>query len=301
MRKAWISVGLAAVFMLVFFVPATSSASSTRTVRLASLNLNASHGYDAYIFALHQTDPRRHASVYLSLEKGDASASYQARALFTKRHLKASLGQFGRINLRFGAPRRGSSVQLRPRRREAPASPGAPAAAKAAARARDCAVLIPNHRRAYRGRIRFEGEAGFSRIRVNRGTGIEGSSKVSCSSGGGSGHRVHETLLTAEAGPLSFIAAHYDRWPRRSYLYALQSETVGRVKVERSAGSHRGAVFDFNPGFSTAHVEPGEGSLFGSADFAAPGQWTGDLTASFPGEPDVPLTGPDFKARLKHF
>jgi hypothetical protein len=279
--------------------PVAANASTKRTARVADFEVPASNGYDAYIFAIHQTHPNRHAHVYLALENGDSQASYRARALFTNRHLNASLGPFGRINLRIRHDHRAALTAAHALHIPTHSGDQTTSAAKATNRVRFCLLSVSDSQNSrFRGRIRFEGEQGYSSIHANRAYGSVDSGKISCSSGG---KRVHGTFLTAEAGQVTFGASHYDRWPKRSFLYASQSETVGRVTVERSAASHRGAVFDFSPDFLTAHVEPSAGPLSGTADFAAPDQWTGDLTASFPGEPDVPLTGPEFTARLKHF
>jgi hypothetical protein len=75
----------------------------------------------------------------------------------------------------------------------------------------------------------------------------------------------------------------------------------GRVLINRSASrvAPNGSEFTFDDGLASAHVEP-LGALFsGSADFTDPSQWTGSLTASFPGAPDVPMAGPNFTASLK--
>jgi hypothetical protein len=280
MRKTWISVGAGVALLAAVALPGTASASQ-HLFRTASMKVQATSGYKAYLFATRELDPRKRAELDVTVYKGDQSAQYSAPAVFTKRRLEANLGRFGRVHLRITgngrraaseSTKRGSSVLL-------------------------CQTDDPFERKTFRGRIRFQGENGYTGIRADQAKGAYFLGKAKCSRGG---KRARGTFLTAKSGPVKFVADHFKRDPRHSYLYASEQETAGRVSIGRSAGNYRGAVFDFNSDFTTAHVEPSEGSLSGSADFAAPDQWTGDLTASFPGEPPVALTGPDFTARLKH-
>jgi len=301
MRKTWITVGAGVALLAAIALPGTASASE-RVIRIAEMELDATNGYKAYAYAVHQLHPMRHAELSVAVYHDDAYASYEVPALFTRRHLKANLGQFGRVNVRIHEKRgHRAAAGTRPRRLS-PAASGALSgqpAAKAASRGRTvfCFVDGSFHSKAFRGRIRFEAENGYTGIRANRATGPYYEGKADCSAG----RRAHGTFLSAESGSVDFYASHFRSDSRHSYLYASQEEKTGRVSITRSASNYRGAVFDFSPDFMTAHVEPSAGPLSGSADFAAPDQWTGDLTAAFPGEPPVALTGPDFTARLRHF
>lgn len=296
MRRTWIAIGTAIV--LAGTLPATTSASQ-RVIRTAQMKLAATNGYKAYAFASHQLRPRRHAEVAVAVYEDNAYASYSVPALFTKRHLKARLGQFGRINVRIhrkqghgagAGPRR-----LSPAESDLLSSKRSPRTAK---RGHPLVCFINGffHHKAFRGRIRFEAENGYTAIHADRATGSYFDGSAACPRG----KPAHGTFLRAESDSVKFFASHYKQDPRNSYLYAAKNETAGRVSITRSASSYGPSVFDFSPDFMTAHVEPSGDPLSGSADFAAPDQWTGDLTASFPGEPPVPLTGPDFTARLKH-
>jgi hypothetical protein len=283
MRKTWISVGVGMGVALLAAIAWSGTASASQHLfRTASMKVQATSGYKAYLFATRELDPRKRAEIDVTVYKDDQSAQYSAPAVFTKRRLEANLGDFGRVHLRItgnghraaseSAAKRGRSVLL-------------------------CQTDDPFERKTFRGRIRFQGENGYTAIRADQAKGAYFLGKAKCSGGR---KRARGTFLTAKSGPVEFFAAHYKHDARHSYLYASEEETAGRVAIERSAGNYRGAVFDFNSDFTTAHVEPSEGPLSGSADFTAPDQWTGDLTASFPGEPPVALTGPDFTARLKH-
>ncbi len=282
MRKTWISVGVGVALLAAVASPATASASQ-HLFRTASMKVQATGGYKAYLFATRELDPRKRAELDVTVYKDDQYAEYSAPAVFTKRRLEANLGRFGRVHLRItGNGHRAASAS----------------AAKRGRSALLCQTDEPFERKTFLGRIRFQGENGYTAIGADQAKGVYFLGKARCSRGG---KRAHGTFLTAKSGSVEFFASHYKRDARHSYLYASEAEKAGRVSIERSASNYRGAVFDFNPDYMTAHVQPSEGPLSGSADFAAPGQWTGDLTASFPGEPPVALTGPDFTARLKHF
>jgi hypothetical protein len=295
-RRTWVGICVVIALATTVALPGTASARKL-ILRTASMKVQATGGYKAYVFANHQLRPRRRAEVDVVVYKGDQSAEYSVPGVLTKRRLEANLGPFGRVHLRItGNRHRAASGSATGR-----LSPGGPSRVQSAAKRWRTVLLLcgsddPFERKTFRGRIRFEGENGYTAIHADQAKGAYFFGKAGCSRG----HRARGTFLTAKSGPVEFFAGKYKSDPRHSYLYASEEETAGRVSIERSAGNFRGAVFDFNSDFTTAHVQPSEGPLTGSADFAAPDQWTGDLTASFPGEPPVALTGPEFKARLRH-
>jgi hypothetical protein len=277
---------LCAVGMLV-----PPAALSRNTVRIADFRVEATNGYRASIEAFKRIHPRRQAkiSVFLNDREGFAGSGYSTHGRFTKRRITARLGEFGRINLHFGHRRRAATSQAS----KAPQSRGE---AGASSKVRFCIIGLSGSRRAVHGRIRFRGEDGFARIHANAARGFVGEGDVTCSGG----RSIPGTVLTAKSGSLRFDAATYSRDPG-PYLYASEHQTVGRVHIWRAAGSFdAGDVFTFDSALTSAHVDPVGAPFAGSADFAAPDQWTGDLSVSFPGAPDVPLTGPDFTARLRH-
>jgi hypothetical protein len=297
-RRAWIGICAAVAALALVAGPGTASASQ-RVLRTAFVKLQATNGYEAYLNAFHQLHPRRHAHASVTVYNEDGGyAEYGVRALFTKRHLKASLGGFGRINLHIkNAARRSRPSDSAVRRLSSDAPPALSAKrrdAKADERVVLCFTSAPFQRRTFRGRIRFDGENGYTGVHANRVDGRYFSGNARCPRG----RRSRGIFLTAKSGSVEFHASEYRNFPKEKFLYASQDEKVRRVSVRRAAVNYRG-VFDFASDLSTAHVAS-EGALAGSADFTAPDQWTGDLTASFPGEAPVALTGPDFTARLKH-
>lgn len=297
-RKTWIVIGATVALLAVAALPGTASA-SRRVLRTTDFRVEASNGYGGYVFAVHQLHPRRHAQLDVAVAKDDAYAAYSVPALFTRHHLKADLGQFGRINVRIkGRHRAASGAAVRRLTPDAPGSlgPNEPAT-KAGEHPTVCFISGHFQRKGFRGRIRFRGEDGYTKIHADRATGSYFSGGARCPRG----RRARGTFLNAKAGSVEFRASHFRGYPEGTDLSASEEETAGRVSIERSAANYRGAIFDFNSDFTTAHVQPSEGPLSGSADFTAPDSWTGDLTASFPGEPEaVALTGPDFTARLRH-
>jgi hypothetical protein len=298
-RRSWVGIGVVVALVATVALPGTASARKV-VVRTASMKVQATAGYKAYVFANHQLRPRRRAEIEVVVYKGDQSAEYSVRGVLTKRRLQANLGPFGRVHLRIigngHRPASGSVTGRLSAEDVGGASRVQPATKRGRSALLLCGTADPFARKTFRGRIRFEGENGYTTIHADQAKGAYFFGKAGCSRG----HRARGTFLTAKSGPLEFFAGKYKSDPRHSYLYASEEETAGRVSIERSAGNYRGAVFDFNSDFTTAHVEPSEGPLSGSADFAAPDEWTGDLTASFPGEPPVALTGAGFSARLRH-
>jgi hypothetical protein len=148
----------------------------------------------------------------------------------------------------------------------------------------------------FRGVFRFRGEDGYTRAHTHRVHGrVERDSPLRCR-----GHD-HGIELKARSGSTRFIAFQ-DNDYGLTFLSASKRERSGRVQIVRDAGRlvRSGAgEFNFNSDLTSAGVVPG-GQLFtGSADYASPASWTGTLSVSFPGEADVPLTGPGFAATLR--
>jgi hypothetical protein len=291
LRRFGIVAGASFAIILVSSLFAASGIANQRTVRTAFIRVHASNGYRASVSALRQLRPKRHAELSVVVRKDDAYAFYRTRALFTKRRLRARLGPFGRVNLRYDIHRRAAAPEGQdPSREQRPAK---------LARETVCVGTGSAHAETFKGRIHFDGENGYTRIRARRARGWGGTDSFKCSRGGG-GHRVAGTVLTAKSGALEFEAERFRRFGDERFLYAQEEKRVGAVRVVREASNYRNAVFDFSRDLTSAHVEPSGAPFSGSADYASPDQWTGDLSVSFPGEPDVALTGPDFTARLRH-
>jgi hypothetical protein len=104
------------------------------------------------------------------------------------------------------------------------------------------------------------------------------------------------------AGPLERDFQATEQRSGELHLVALEEDIVDGLGTYRiSAGEAPRENFDADRSLSSASLT-GAGPFSGSASLsrAADGTriWTGDLTASFLGYPDAPLTGPLFKTRL---
>ncbi len=89
---------------------------------------------------------------------------------------------------------------------------------------------------------------------------------------------------------------------RRSRFFASASQSEGQLAVYRFAFALASPLaFAANDALSLAGVSPpapfsGSGTL--QRDSGGAKSWAGSLAVSFPGAPEVPLTGPQFKTQL---
>jgi hypothetical protein len=162
------------------------------------------------------------------------------------------------------------------------------------------------------GSLRFRGEDGYIAVKASRAKGesvsplaldCAGSTRSARVPASGAGRKPaflfeagHRSGLLAEY----FSASHEPGGPVR--FFASLEQTEGAVAILRLAateGSPRTFATDDALSFATlAPKAPfaGIGSL--TRDTSGARLWNGSLAVSFPGAPDVPLTGPMFKTRL---
>lgn len=95
--------------------------------------------------------------------------------------------------------------------------------------------------------------------------------------------------------------------PDRLYFKASMDERRGRISIYRSitGTSDDPSTFTFNSALTSATAAPpppfiGTGTLE-RENRTERGSWTGDLTASFPGAPNVLLAGSDFTATMNFY
>jgi hypothetical protein len=212
----------------------------------------------------------------VSVEKDDAYSDYSVPGKVTGKRIRARLGRFGRISVRFH-PRKRRALDL----------------------GRHCTGRIPEQFGGFTGTIHFRGEHGYTEVQARRAKGrFIFPAPFHCHGGAGGGN--HYTALDARSGATDF-AAFTSKPSGKTFFFANSLEQRRRVFIFRSAYAKAGSsAFSFNPGLTSAHVEP-PAPFVGTADFAAPHAWTGTLSVSFPGQPDVPFAGPEFKARLKRY
>jgi hypothetical protein len=97
---------------------------------------------------------------------------------------------------------------------------------------------------------------------------------------------------------LYFSASGLGGHPRFAAFTAIVKERIGPLKILRNVGNGSPSSFAVGPHLRTATVTP-PAPFSGSATFQRQGEskspsWSGSLAVSFPGKPDVPLTGPSF-------
>jgi hypothetical protein len=289
-----------ALFLLAF--PLAASARPTATpspgaqapTHLARFSLRSSGGYKVSVSALGK-------SVDLEVSRGSAYSAYFGQRQGNAKRLSATFGELGRVSVRFHPS--GKVIRSQPQ----------------------SGCKGPDHftTRAgvFVGQIRFSGEGGYTSLNAHRakGTvqsplGLTGCKSEGLHHGSGShpknhGSRSHpsrELALTVQSpasatGQTSFSAIAPGSIGRAVFA-AFSSEKVGSLLVLRSVltlGSSQAFLFD--NALSSASVSPpapftGTGSFQRNADGST--TWAGDLAASFPGKPDVALTGTTFTAKL---
>jgi hypothetical protein len=165
------------------------------------------------------------------------------------------------------------------------------------------------------GTLEFHGEEGFTEasagalvadaVPLRDSFCSVGSAEIS-----GEGLPGTELQVDGPAGPHLMIEQRrpgarieYDAW--------LEERLEDGVGVSREVyGAAPSSAFRFDKKLSHATFDPG-GQLIGSAKYTSrrlptggrrgEGKFIGDLTANFPGRPDVPLAGPGFSAVIVHF
>jgi hypothetical protein len=220
---------------------------------------------------------RHKGAVTVTVTKGHASSAYSVPATVTRTRIRARLRGFGRIRVKFNLGVRAKG----------PAKRGG-----------ICSESEVIKLGSFRGRIRFRGEHGYTQAKRHSAPGGIGYHQRHCSGTPGE-PPIELTELVARSETTRFLALGSGGHGR--LFQASERVKLGRVLINRSAVhfTRDPSEFSFDPGLTTAHVEPLGSAFSGSADFAAPSQWTGSLAVSFPGAPNAPLTGPDFTAKLK--
>jgi hypothetical protein len=252
-------------------------ASAHRT-RYAQFHLAGSHGYiirvtgDSSIHRPAATSRRGRVAIEVAKSRF-ARTTYTVHGLVTRRRLRARFGELGRINVRFRP-----TTYPRPHRKAGVCSEGRFGTVGA-----------------FKGTVRFRGEHGYTAVRAHRvHGGGDGSHSFGCR--GGIGHR---TELSAHTARYGFQAVRLKRYPLTIFR-AAAVERAGRVRIHRTAiALHSGdAGFSFDQRLRSADIGPGR-PFSGSASYNVAGRkWSGDLSVSFPGEPNVALAGTAYRARL---
>lgn len=262
----------------------------------ASFELSGSHGYRLQF----QVDPGG-ASIAVSGRRGSrdygANTSYMSRrAHTTPDHFHAGLGRFGLIDLAFHPK---GKVAHRP-------APGPCAGGRETIRS---GVFV--------GTVRFRGENGYTEVTRHRVRGkVSTSAAQTCPlathrgshRGHRHGHRRHraplDTVLSAASSNGTSLTAVSTPGEPRPIILVSNFERAQGLSISHDAFTpDPPGSFSFDRSLNSATLTP-PAPFAGSAIFERPDQfttrWAGDLSVSFPGDPDVPLTGRGFDARLYH-
>lgn len=285
-------------------LPAGAAAKPGYTVKPKSLQLQlglpASNGYSASIV----TDG--HRQVELNVSKGNFFAHYTALGKVSRRGIEVDFGSFGQVSLRFRGKRRYHPSLI----------PGLKLPKFLQDRCKGRRTVAESG--VFVGNVRFEGEHGFTRVKVNRHKGkVVRSYRRVCKgpfrpfagkireegiflAAAAKRFGITRLLVTTEAS-LSFKGKKF------SFTIAIAGEKkkVGRVAVDKAGllleELDSVAISPVGKQPLTAKVKlrkPFEGTATYLDEGTAPPTWTGNLGIRFPGSGLVPLAGPEFEPEL---
>lgn len=258
-----------------------------------SFSLRNSDGYEVSVTGFGPT-----VGIAVRRPKHGDETIYLVHGKVTKSSIKASFPGLGRID-----------VDYRPAR---PLPHGRV----------PCQTALHGVHGSFRGTIEFHGENGYTSVRAHRAKGllIDLGLLHHCSGGIHPSGKTNEALLKAlfgVGGPKAKTTRVLAEWKQplggvffeatqvgrdHTQFFAIEQHTSGRLAVMHVARARGAAqMLASDPRLSFASVSPpapfsGTGDLRHGPDGSK--HWSGTLTASFPGAPHVPLTGPDFKTVL---
>ncbi len=298
------SIAIAVAGLTIALVLPASAAAKPHVLpfRSVQLHLRGSGGYGISLFAIGLPKPHKSfVSISASrMKKGsffdfDSSTYSVAGAVSTKR-VRADLGPYGRISLRFQPSGPAKEDKLFPGCHGRPDT---------------------SQRGVFVGTIRFRGDGGFTEVDAERAKGKIGTAgSYSCKGGGHlprpphHAKKVEEVSLKATTPhhTLDFSAAiqpqrdSFPGIPAVEYS-ASSNQFCGRVAVSRSVSvGGEASSFVFDKPLSSATVTP-PAPFSGSGTFSrdpagGAATWTGNLAVAFPGL-DATIVGDDFDAKLE--
>lgn len=263
-------------------LPAVARGASERAaeVKLSSFKVQGSNGYELEVISVRDGSLSPIAAV--TVTRGPASASYEVRTAAGS-GIHATFGSLGQLDVSF--ERRRKEVD-RPEPR--------------------CRWISESG--VFRGSFRFVGEEGYVSSEATNPSGeVFRLPDGFCGLGSFRLARpflgLRQTVLAAQstvgAGVVSFAASRFED-ERPTLFDASSRERVGEMNIERQVRTQAAGAF-FNTRRSRASVAP-PAPFVGSARFrdpaGGPASWTGSLSVSLPGAPDVTLAGETFVAKL---
>jgi hypothetical protein len=292
-RSGWIVRLLLLGCAVAFALPASAAAKGGLEL---DLHLRGSHGYEIEVGG-YETTAFISASRSLGTpRKQEESSAYIARGKVSATSIQASFGSLGSISLRFHPT--GPVTRTRPRRH---------------CLGPDRYTIRPG---VFVGSVRFRGEDGYTTAKAHR---IAGKSvtppELVCFDSVRSiprefrlsvgGKRKKPAVTRLRAGWREAVGATYMEAQRKrdeATFVAIRQLTGDNLAIYRSAYAKASAPsFGVQTSLSQATFRPpapfGGVGLF-RRDPSGAKLWDGSLAVSFPGEPDVPLTGAQFKTQL---
>ncbi len=303
--KATGAIAAAALIAILAALPAAAVAKQGAVLptRFVQLHLPGSGGYGITLFAVELPKPHK-SFVTLTASKRMKSSvidfdssSYSASGAVSAKLVRADLGPYGRIAVRF--------------------QPSGPTKVENSPFGRCHGVPNTTQRGAFVGTIRFRGDDGYTEVDADRARGrVSTQGRYFCSADGhhprhpSHPKKVEEVSLDAVTPhhTLSFSAAirpgqkAFPGIPPVEYE-ASSTQACGRVTVSRSVSTEGPAAsFAFDRPLSSSTVTPpppfsGSGTFLRDPSSGLT-SWAGNLAVSFPGL-DVPLAGDEFDAKLE--
>lgn len=300
--RAFLSLAVLAALVPGLLAPAAGAKPVELTGLTARMALRGSHGYRLTIEAFADT-------VELTARApGGAEAEYVVPGAVTARRVRANLGRFGRVAVRFRAS---SSVHR----------------SKGRGCDRESETL---EKGAFTGAIHFRGEEGFTAVAATRTSGsVTQSSAFLCSGAGArpaprarsaaaaaASSRVRRTIFGAgrrKAGhgtgflfdTEALVSQGVVTDPEAAFINVQTVERRGRMEIERRAifeAPSRSLAIEGGPGTSLEATLRLPAPFAGTAAYSVRGEgegsWRGDLRVPLPGAPSTALAGPSFRSIL---
>jgi hypothetical protein len=266
---------------------AGTAGASTQTY--FNLRAPAAQGYQFFLDGTVKPGSTRATAAGFGARDGSIGTVYVARraARATRSRIHARLPGLGRVDVSFHErKRKDSTIKLD----------------------HGCRFVIVKRVGVFRGDIDMHGDGGYAGVDRRQAvggytrTGVQGCDphrSRAAASASADRPRPDPTALLTSCGPGSGVTFGAVASPRQSAFVAGSRERDHGLSIFRYAYAEgKGRAMRFSPRLKTARVLPPGPYFDGSARFES-GDLTGDLTASFIGADDVPLTPGD--AQLQPF
>ena len=284
-RNAAIAFGTACLVAAFMFTGSAGASSQT----YFDLAAPAAQGYDFSLYGTVKPGSARAAVAGFGARDDSAVTFYAARkaARATRSRVHARLPGLGRVSVRFDErKRKDSSVKL----------------------GHGCRLVFVSRFGVFRGDLDMHGDGGYAGVDRKRATGgytrfgikgCHGQHRRPAPATSAVRQRPDPEALLTSCGPGPRVSFGAVASSRESAFAASSREREHGLSILRYASAEgKGRAMQFSPQLKTARVIPPGPHFDGSARFES-GDLTGDLTASFIGVDDVPLTPGD--AELQPF